>query len=103
MLYVARQVAESKLAWASFASTDSTRTSCQSGVWKGPKITLTKTSMTASSSGTNNVVAAHAYCALSYTYYLDKLNQFCSLSESPAGIWKLSADDATCIASCFDF
>ena len=34
MLYVARQVAESKLAWASFASTDSTRTSCQSGSWK---------------------------------------------------------------------
>jgi hypothetical protein len=33
MLYVARQVAESKLAWVSFASTDSWRTSCQSGVW----------------------------------------------------------------------
>ena len=33
MLYVARQVAESKLAWVSFASTDSWRTSCQSGSW----------------------------------------------------------------------
>lgn len=79
---------------------------CQSGLWKTSKINLSKSTMHSSIFGGVSpvVTGTHDFCALAYTYYNDSNGQFCNLAESPLNSrkWVLTADDADCVAICFD-
>lgn len=80
--------------------------SCQSGIWKTSKVNLKKSTMRSSVFGGTSPTARgkHDFCALSYTYYKQNNGQFCKLNESPLNSrnWVLTADDAECVAICFD-